>query len=404
MKTQFIRLFFLVIVLLISTSNFAQKKYTKGYVLKESGDTLMGSFSFNDEEPAPQKIYFKKSFESPKIILDLKEFKMLFCNNQFYPIRYPNQKTNRQSSEQKVVFKYLIRTNNKKLLFYMDESSNEHLYIIDKLNNFVYLDKNEQNTNYYKTILTEYLKDCSTIKNELKQLYYSKDDILRIFSSYEYCLQPTESKTYQVPAEIGVLVGASLSNVNFQSTSHPEYTETDYTNSIKPVFGFSFNYYFRGSKKQFSVYNELSYNAFKVEGDYHKETISSYSIKDYHLMMNVGYLKHSLQGRYYFKNQQNLYLSLGLTDIYPIHHDSSKEIVTELFGIITQTEETAFDELEKKYEIGFNAGFGYAVNNFYLDLRVDYTMNHISWDDFYFIGFSRLNAYASIGYFFKLKN
>lgn len=135
-----------------------------------------------------------------------------------------------------------------------------------------------------------YLNDCPEISSKLENTSYNKSSLIKVFQYYYECTSSAISfqrKTQKLDFEFGVLAGASLTSLDFNSGGEfPYLVNADYNSSINISAGLFFDIILPVTKGRWSINNELLFSSYKVEGSY-----TDYKHADYYSITDteIGY-------------------------------------------------------------------------------------------------------------------
>jgi len=288
-----------LLVLLAFTVNtsFSQKNFRPGYIIKNSGDTLYGLIDYKYLEINSEKIVFKQTTTDSPITYQPKDIKEFGINKDVYISAVINTET--LESKNDTVFLQTLFNGRKNLYCYNDNKGIESFFIkrdgrVELLVSRNYIAqqdgtyKIEENKKYIDQ-LTSYLSDCSKGLN-LKYTSYSKNGLINLFDYY-YKYKPSYNyyRIRKVTTEFGAIIGASLTNIEFDGNGPMDEEGNDtydyvspisFGNSIRPSAGLFFNLILPWNQKKWSINNELMFSSYNLKGNsiYQADPVNQYNI------------------------------------------------------------------------------------------------------------------------------
>ena len=271
----------LIFILLLSSSlsMFSQIRYYPGRVLLVDGDTLTGSIAEDQWFFTPDSIEFRYKNSDSTSYFTPDDIKGFIRNGVKYISRevdvevspYLFRDADNRSDfriARNQIFLEEIFIGNKSLFGNTLKNGKSNFYIYDEgdyelLKYKVYkkhsTDKYLSNNEAYKKQLKEYL-NCFLIYNDIDELTYSKNDLLRIFKSSELCNDdPVEFVDNVDKWKYGFHLygGVTLTNLSIVSQRFSELKNVDLHASVRPVFGFSLESFQPGYYQRRSILTEL---------------------------------------------------------------------------------------------------------------------------------------------------
>jgi hypothetical protein len=367
--------------------SFSQRNYLPGYVVSLNGDTVRGHIDYRGWETNPNRIEFKTNNEIKSYTpIDIKGFgtqddkyesAILTTEiGQFADLLFKNDTT----------FLRTIFGGTKSLYFYKERNQGrERFYIKDKSTYELLLYKtyvkeqtegglNVQVENKkYIGQLSLYLADCPGIQKKLSRLSYSKNSIEKLFLSYFECTHADIyfKKTEKIDLEYGLVAGVSVTSVEFGGD--PKYKtliNANYKQSTNASAGLFLNVILAGNQKKLSIYNELLYTAFEVEGSYYEAvSANQYSLTYSKIGNSLLKINNMLRYKYPIK-KAFLFLNGGLTTGFAITETNYIRTEYTFYSSTTVKEGQAMDS-PKKLEVGFIAGLGFSLNKYDFNIRLE---------------------------------
>lgn len=273
----------------------------------------------------------------------------------------------------------------KSLYYYRDINGKDQFYIgngsgFELLLHKKYLKRyqdrkviNENNT--YQDQLQRYLQDCKTIYPQLANTYYDKKRLLKLFLDYYNCA--SEKLNYQtelekVSVDIGVLAGVSLSTIVFPGEEYFYTANADYTQSTDFTAGMFLDLKLSRSQGKLSVYNELLYTSYNVEGEY--EDIRSNDLYDqYYSEIGFSHLKLNSMLRYVFlKRKVAIFANAGVSLGFGIRKkDVLTRISTRYSNVTTTIGPNGGDDPLRKNEQAWLLGIGAKYKRYSFEFRYE---------------------------------
>ncbi len=380
-------------LLLFNLIPFAQANYIKGTIITHNNDTLNGLIDYQNWSKNPETIKFKKDADSHIIYYQPDQIKSFYMANEYYisQIVTVSRASHNLQKLQKSVNEIELRSDTvtlflktliegeASLYYYKDEDATEHFYIkkdtiVDELLYIEYLvTYNLRKLEKYKGQLIHYLNDCLELANEISELQFKSNDLIKLFTKYNTCVGSGNTYKIEKPKieyEPMILVGISFTSLSFESETPGSLSETDYENSVDPALGLALNIVFPGNRKKWSVYNELIYKKHSFKGKY-----KDIKYGDWYDLISTSfdfeYLKMSNLVRFQlYYNNIRPYFGFGITNSYITKTSNSKIIETFNDPVYNKREKNALD-LIRKYEQGFAADLGFIYRNFFIEYRFE---------------------------------
>lgn len=384
------------LLLLLTSSAFAQKNYEPGYVIIEKLDTLKGFIDYRNWSKNPVEIFFKNNLESEEQIYGLSTISSFYVHDEYYvkakvTVDISPYKNNQLSSspiphnEEDTVFLMVLTEGVKSLYYLKDKADKVHLYIrkdktYELLSYYQYnlVGDNQSGiitVDRFKQQLQNYFSDCPAIQQKIPLLTYSQNRIDKLFKTYyAECgiskpdfVQKVERASFQT----GVLAGMSASKISFKGTNAPYLTNASFPTSYNVTAGIFLNIIFPRTQKKLSLYNELIFTSFKAKS--HSEEHNSdrdYSLTD--VSLGYGYLKLNNMVRYRIPlSAFSLFINVGLANGLVVSETNSRRKETYFFadqGSITEDKAVAF---VRKHEEALLLGVGGIVKKYSLEIRYE---------------------------------
>ncbi|MBZ0242366.1 MAG: PorT family protein, partial [Bacteroidales bacterium] len=219
-----------------------------------------------------------------------------------------------------------------------------------------------------------YLSDCPTINSKLESASYNKSSLIKAFKHYYECTSTAVSfqrKTQKLDFELGVLAGASLTSLDFNSGGEfPYLVNADYNSSINISAGLFFDIILPVTKGRWSINNELLFSSYKVEGSY-----TDFKHADYYTISDteIGYSYLKLNTLIRYKHPVGnvfLFFNGGMSNGFAISETNYKKEESKFHSTEELVEGLALDDT-RKYERGLIVGAGVKYTRFSCEMRYE---------------------------------
>jgi hypothetical protein len=403
-KTKLIKHLLLTIVGVVSFQHsFCQQNYLPGYAITQKGDTLRGLINYRNRNINPTEISFKKDAASSIQILTMHDIIEFHVSDEFYKRAIVESEISSDNlNNLDLNRKLTIRTDtaflqtlvlgSKSLYYYKNSSDKDQFYINENGKNVLLLykrykfEQDGQNTyfkevNTYKGQLTLYMQDNPLINAKLKNLRYSKDQLVDLFDYYykSTSTQPVSRKKTEHPIfEYGVTAGQTITNINFIGDATVTndavggyLINTRYNKSPNLTTGLYLEIIFPQYNKKWSMYNELAYTTYKFNGTLkapileptsfiYNTTIGCSNLS----MTNLIRFKYPL-GPVFFYLNGGLAFNLVIKEINNLNktYENGDQVLTIFNGPAI--------EYTKNYNIGPVWGFGVKYQRYSIDFRYE---------------------------------
>ena len=367
---------------------FSQRNYLQGYVVSLNGDTVRGQIDYRGWETNPNRIEFKTSNNEIKSYTPI-EIKGFGTQGDIYESAIVKTEIGEFADlifKNDTTFLRTIFWGSKSLYFYKEKNQGrERFYIKDNSTYELLLYKtyvkeqtegglNVQVENKkYIGQLSLYLADCPGMQKKLSQLSYRKSSIEKLFLSYYECTHAEISfkKTEKIDIETGIVAGVSVTSVKFGGDPiYKAFINANYKPSTNVSVGLFLNVILAGNQKKLSIYNELLYTSFEVEGSYN-DVISANQNDLTYTKIGNSVLKINNMIRYKYPIKKAfLFLNGGLSTGLAISETNYKRTENTFYSTTTVKEGQAMDS-PKKLEVGFVAGLGMSMNKYDFDIRFE---------------------------------
>jgi hypothetical protein len=408
------RIALIFFVVFIFQPSFCQENYLPGYIIRLSGDTLLGSVDYRNWEKNPNKILFKTRGDESVINytpIDIKGFGVL---DEIYESAIVETEVSPFKTEDlQHDYELMIRIDTtflqtmirgtKCLYYYKNKSGQEQFYIrkdssYELLIHKKYLKEQEGQTiiaenKKYIGQLTIYLNDCPSLQKKLNALVYQKNSLENLFLFYYKCTQTGikfQKKTEKPFLEFGVVAGMTMTSLKSYSDDYGYVVITsDFTPSINFSAGLFLEVIFPRNQAKWSLCNELSFSPYHENCRYEEfEQENKYEIT----YTNIGFAYLKLNNLLRFRypvGAFSLFVSAGLSNGYAFLTENYKKTELQFYTIERVEEGKAIEDNAGRYEIEVIGGTGARYKNFSFEFRYERAL-----------GYSTNRYYCLLGYRF----
>jgi len=403
-QNSFIKRALLLLIISIFSIQFSygQSSFLPGYIVTTKGDTLQGFIDYRDWGISPKEISFREdSISNLFKKITTQDISSFVVNNNKYisaiikhdistnvtnNLGYnPKMKIKTDTSFIKVIF-----DGDKKLYKYKNSISRKNTFYIEHNNKIQmliykrYLVKDDERISIventkYKGLLSVYLGNYSKIGNKLKYTEYKENSLIKLFDNYykstnqDYKYKSKESKT---KFEFGVSVGIQNTSLMFSGDDRSFLVNTQYSKSTDFIGGLSLNIVLPKSLSKLSIYNEVLYTSYVVEGTYSSDTREFYSRIGSESIVINNLLRYSFPVSSSF-----IFINSGISSAITIS-DTNELDSTYLVGNNLPERKEAIDE-PRELEFGIVFGLGAKFKKFSCEIR--------------YIGGNGMSPYVSVG-------
>ncbi len=381
----------MIVISLLYSTIYSQVNYIPGYIIKPNYDTITGHIDYRDWDRAPDSISFKPDIAGTTLFIkpnDIIEFGM---KEEVYvsgivKVEITNLTTNKLSYDPQLnivvdtAFLECLFRGDKELYYYKRSDGRENFYIkqgeeFELLVFKQYLKKQDgrnliiENNNFLGQ-LALYLGDCSNINTRLKNTKYRQKSFYSLYRYYEKCSPSSFAYTKQtekVSAEVGLLLGTSLTTLNFHGTSlsYKYLTEADYDLSVNLTAGIFFDLVIPRNHGKWSINNELLFTSYSIEGKY-DDTFNNKLITT---TFDYSYLKVNTLVRYkYPVGPVFLFMNGGISNGLAVKEANLKE--SDFYNANRVEVEEAI-QYSKKIVSGIVLGAGTKYKNYSFEVRYE---------------------------------
>ena len=398
-----------ILNLVIFSNLIAQQNFQPGFVILNSGDTLIGTIDNKYWKKNPVTIDFKNSENKVQAfgVNDIIEFqvegsiyKRAEIRVETSPVVLKHLEENSELEfDYRTVFLEALFIGPKSLYSYKGEWERDHFFIENDgqyitliYKKYLRVYNGQKLLTYnreYKKQLEDYLMGCPNITKMLKLNKEFIDFNLRqLFKKYYKCSNTNYS--YQksrnsVELTFGFVAGIASNKANFKGDigQYKELINADIAPNTTPTIGISLNLLLESNRNRWSIYNELTYSTYSVN-TYFKDEVSSTHYFEYYIDLGASYINLNNMIRYSLiaKKGSAFFIETGITNGYALNIKNTELEVKTFNGNVEKSENNLYLS-ERKYEQGYLLGLGFSIRKIALDLRYNRT-NGIS----YFVNMS----------------
>jgi len=409
-----------ILILLITgifpvQSSFCQKNYLPGNLIELSGKRISGYIDYRNPVNSPDEIRFKETLDGAPRIYKPIDINGYSIQGKFYTSAIvetevsPTKTTELQFSPGlkiivDTVFLQAIIIGSKSLYYYKDGQGKDHLYIKQESSFNLLIYKRYYKVNAGKNRIVEnkkyigqlalYLSGCPSIQSKLGKTWYSLKSLENLFIYYSECTQSEIvflRETEKISTEFGILTGGSVTSVDFSGKYHDYLVDVDYPQSVNFSAGLFLDVIFPRRQKKWSIYNELFFTSWQVNGGIlyvQNANQSTYFYTElgysYLKINNMIRFKYPIRGFFF-------YLNAGMSNGYVINERNYQRRDRISFTSEWTVEEKALNET-RKYEQGYIVGLGSRWKKFSFEMRYErgngiseYVTLNSATDRFYFL-------------------
>jgi hypothetical protein len=363
-------LFSLALIAIVITNANAQK-FTPGYYVNSSGDTLKTNLSLRKKNGEIAGLQSEGGKQISKT-----DLKAIGLNGINYVVRITTVDKSPKGPINAIdtVIMEIMSREKISLLYSIDRHDKSHYFIegeggtVDELG-LRFLDrgdgKNFQELPSYKDKLKALFPTCKLLYSEIDQAHYTKKNIRFVYEKLYQCRYGSKPKTESAKDaahDFGLTAGISSTKLAFESVGGGAVAST----AKWPVSTSMTGGIFMESKfarvNQFSLRQELIYRSYEQTAK-DLSTTPGISIIG---RVSASYLKYNLMGRIKLsRNAFQPFLSLGISPALLLSSSSSRTVTTS-----TQVTDELLGK-SKSFEFGFVGGAGLTYHDFGLEARME---------------------------------
>ncbi|MCC5929558.1 MAG: hypothetical protein JJU28_09960 [Cyclobacteriaceae bacterium] len=374
----------------------AKDNFKPSTLVMYNGDTLYGSINYGNWEKNPGQIRFKADNQNSIISytpIDVEEF---YVEGDMYVSRAIeadfsslNQKELNYSREFDLkkgrLFLRVLVKGEPALLHHVSQNGRDNFFVDYqgethwlKYRKYIdYFDKGYTGVAYINTYqgqLKFFLADCPEVANLTSRTAYNQKQIIQLFHKYYACKNPEMLAILddgKPRSEIGIFIGYGSTHVNYKGKIYRPFTESyNLSFSTLPVVGLSYNVPLRRSLSKFSIFNDLHFSGYTVEGRTVLDDFSFYFLA-YDINQSFSYVNLSNLLRYrFFTGKSILFINAGIAQGAMV---TLRNEMTEERREASETTHTSMEAISKKdirkYEQSIVLGAGISRNRLSGELR-----------------------------------
>lgn len=404
MKKLWIFVFISFFLFPLLKKSIAQNNFIKGNVFFQNGDTLSGFIDYRNWAKTPEKISFKEDMAQKPNRFYPEDILGFYVNNERYisanvTIETSNSHKIRLDEDstfhlkEVTVFLQVLIDGPKSLYYLNDHNDKEHFYIFNeekiellKFKRFLShtMAKGLQDdfwvkeTRILKTqehvfLLMNYLKDCAKIEEKIQTLEYSRKEMEAIFLEYYSCIN--RKPFYHIKAEgviisPGFVIGLSSSTVDFKSNLFPLLANTKFPRSMNLCAGVSAEFILPRNHRKWSLYNELFYMDFLIEGSYLDfKSDNNYDNVSFSLGQSFVKLNNSIKYSHPTLGA-SIFIHCGISNGFLVNEVNLKRTESHFFSTDTITEEKLIENTQN-HETELFTGIGGKYGKGSLEIRYE---------------------------------
>lgn len=370
-----------VLTIFLSFNCYSQISFEKGYFIDNTNQRVNCLIKNVDWKNNPTEFKYKLSENSEVIKATIKTIKEFGINNISKYIRSSvnidrsSDNFNNLSNDKNPIFQnktlflkvlvegkanlYQYVNNRLRRYFFNKDNSNIEQLIFKR---YKITEKNNGENNRFRQQLWINLK-CPNFKiSKIKNLEYTKSDLIPFFIKYSEC-QNNESISFEPKQKLDLFnltIRPRLNNSSFKILSSPfNLRSTDFGNKVGLGIGVEAEFIIPFNKNKLAIAVEPTYQSFKS-----KKTTSVTTVSGGILNSNINYnsIEIPLSLRHYFFIKKNSKIFINASYIFDFGSNSSIEFTRKDGSLLNSI------DIEKKNNTAF--GIGYKQNDRYsLELR-----------------------------------
>jgi hypothetical protein len=399
---------------------WSQENFKPGYIIKNHADTVHGYVDYRNWDRNPDIIYFKTNLEDAVLSFNPIQITEFGVNNDIYlsaiveaeisPLHESRLEDNPYTKlRTDTTFLQTLFKGHKSLYLYKNADGRENFYIkkdtsIELLiyKRYIKIEEERQLITENKSYIGQlaiYLNDCEKIRSNLNTIAYKQNSLIKLFKEYYNCLQievAFKKEPKKTNVTLGALVGGSISTLEFESDNFNDLSAATYNPSVNFSAGLFFDILLPGNLKRWSVYNEILYTSYFIEGvyeEFHNENYYSTTSID------IGYSFLRLNNLIRYKYPLGpvfLFVNGGMSNGFSFNETNYKKIETNYYSVEKITEEQAMVET-RKHEQAYDLGAGLTYKRLSLECRYE---KGNGMTNYQFLSSSTKKYYFLVGYRF----
>lgn len=393
---QFSLFIFMIFIVQIA---YSQENYQPGYVINLEGDTLKGVIDNEFWTNNPTKISFKSNKNVRKIIYEPKDILGFgVIDKSFVSATFDIEISTRiinklgidtdLNLEKTFGFLKIIIEGPKSLYYFQDDSERENFYIFQDGKYELLKHKKYKKVYHYtggsrsflkhtKTYLrqlTDYLSDCTNVNEQIPGTAYKLESIMNLYKYYYDCKGVEidfQEKKRKIRNDIGVVLGTSITMLNFKGSSHSYLVNSTYPASLQFSAAIYYNMVLPSKNGKWSLYNELLYNSYLTDSNV-TEIRSENETAVTQSEIGASYIKWNgmIRDRILNFKEFQVFLNAGISYGLKISETNFRSTESTFYNSVNLTEEIAIMN-SRQAEFGLLIGGGVALKNLSFQLRFE---------------------------------
>jgi hypothetical protein len=364
----------ILLILFIAATNlvFAQK-FTPGYYVRNSGDTVHANLFLRTK-----KGHILGILSESGRLTSAREISAARVGNVTYVVKVVSiDKSPKVASATDTVFLEVMSREKMSLLYSIDENDKAHYFIEDENGTteelgLRILDRGDgitfQELTTYKDKLKSLFPGCSMLYGDIDRTRYTKAGIQSTYEKLYECKYGAPPKTEpikDVVSDYGLLIGISMTDLSFEDVGNGNIASSVmWDRSIDITGGVFMETRFAKTGPAFSLRQELTHRRYRSSStDYYKGQ------GQVHILGNVSasYIKYSLMARYAIsQNKLKPFINAGVSPSVLLS-SSSRAVISTGF---TQGNDVLLGKTSI-FEFGFFGSAGLLYENLSLEVRVE---------------------------------
>jgi hypothetical protein len=295
----------------------AQENFLKGFIIKNSKDTVSGLIDYRNWKNNPSKILFKENADAAVFTYLPHHIKAFSVADEYYEsakveIEVSPEKINELTADPEFKIEYEdaflqgIVYGEKSLYYLVNNKGKDNFYIKtgDRLELLLYK-QYSRNVSYTRQVLinskyigqlSNYLNDCTELHVNLGTIKYSQKDLVKVLTAYYACKQNKpvyQKKRERFNTHFGVMGGVMATSLIMGRKTDLILSKAKYDNSFSLTGGLYFALILPRNRQRFSIQNELLLTSYNIDGYYldyendNDKTETTYTFKATHLKVNT---------------------------------------------------------------------------------------------------------------------
>lgn len=382
--------FFFCILCIVITNAYSQKDFREGFIIKNSGDTILGFIDYRSSAYNAKKCVYKANLTANSKTYypsDIRSYR--FIEGKYYISETIGDSINKEE----VFLEYLIDgivdiyyyKSNKKEAYYVNKDNTEIIELsnqqYEESSSSLFTDSYKWKTKRYIGILKYIFSDSSPTLSKAENISLSHKSLINIAKFYhaDVCSDDNclvfEKEIAPIKLEVGVLGGYKISLIRF--------VHDDFDFSFNPgsdiFFGIDINLALKKVSNKVSLQFEALYTSTKVNSNYRRNTYTgieyNYANVDFTSILNSVSIEYNYPKG---KLRPNMYLG-GVLD-YMISNRSEIIVENQTRQRILTSNEVLFYP-NRSAQAGFIVGMGADIKVFEkssLYIKADYSYLFLS--------------------------